>query len=128
MIIKHISIVPRPKARPRGGNGHYYTPKKTRDYERMIAEHTSDIHVTGAVKMLLIFNMPIPKSWSKKKRAEMCGRPHLSVPDTDNLIKAVMDGMSACWENDRIVYDIRGLKRYAEDPGILIEIMEEQEQ
>ncbi|MBU2647518.1 RusA family crossover junction endodeoxyribonuclease [bacterium] len=40
-----------------------------------------------------VFVLPMPKSWSKKKRAEMDGTPHLSKPDTDNLEKAVQDAL-----------------------------------
>ncbi len=33
----------------------------------------------------------MPKSWSKKKKAEMYLKPHQSTPDLDNLIKSVKD-------------------------------------
>lgn len=35
--------------------------------------------------------IPMPKSWSKKKKIAMAGSPHRQVPDADNLIKAVQD-------------------------------------
>jgi len=31
------------------------------------------------------------KTWSKKKKAEMNGKPHRQTPDTDNLLKALWD-------------------------------------
>jgi len=37
------------------------------------------------------FVLPMPKSWSKKKRREMLGQPHRQRPDLDNLLKALMD-------------------------------------
>ena len=126
-MMTFIPIVPIPKGRPRGGNGHFYTPQRTREYEQTIAEWTKNIYVSGAVTIAMTFIMPIPKSWSKKKQTEMCGRPHLGTPDLDNLVKAVLDGMRECWWDDRIVYAIHAIKKYGQDPGILIEIMEEQE-
>lgn len=38
----------------------------------------------------LTFVIPMPKSWSKKKRIEMNGKPHQQRPDVDNLIKAAL--------------------------------------
>jgi len=39
------------------------------------------------------FYLPMPKSWSKKKKAEMQGRPHQTTPDLDNLEKALTDSL-----------------------------------
>lgn len=40
------------------------------------------------------FYLPMPKSWSQKKRTEMGGQPHQSKPDLDNLIKAFKDALA----------------------------------
>jgi len=50
-------------------------------------EFTNHCHV--------FFILPMPESWSKKKRQEMDGQPHLSKPDADNLIKALGDALYA---------------------------------
>lgn len=39
------------------------------------------------------FVMPMPQSWSQKKRAQYAGRPHQSKPDCDNMLKALMDAL-----------------------------------
>lgn len=39
------------------------------------------------------FYLPFPKSWRNKKRVEMLGKPHMSTPDLDNMIKALFDGL-----------------------------------
>ena len=39
----------------------------------------------------VVFVIPMPQSWSKKKKAQFNGMPHTSRPDLDNLIKAVQD-------------------------------------
>jgi len=37
------------------------------------------------------FYLPLPESWSGKKKALMGGKRHRQKPDIDNLAKAVMD-------------------------------------
>jgi len=37
------------------------------------------------------FIVPMPKSWSKKKKAEKDRMPHTATPDLDNLLKALLD-------------------------------------
>jgi len=39
------------------------------------------------------FVMPMPISWSKKKREKMDGQPHKQRPDLDNLVKAFKDAL-----------------------------------
>ena len=39
------------------------------------------------------FYLPFPKSWRKPKRREMVGKPHMSTPDLDNMIKALFDSI-----------------------------------
>lgn len=51
----------------------------------------------------LIFTMPMPKSWSKKKKAEMDSQPHTQTPDLDNLIKSLLD---ACYANDSHIWKL----------------------
>ena len=41
----------------------------------------------------LVFLLPMPKSWSKKKKARMCWQPHQQKPDVDNLEKALLDSV-----------------------------------
>lgn len=42
---------------------------------------------------VLVFWIPMPKSWSKRKRGEMIGKPHRQKPDKDNLEKGVLDAL-----------------------------------
>jgi len=39
------------------------------------------------------FYIPVPKSWSKKKKKLYHGTLHQSQPDIDNLVKAVFDSL-----------------------------------
>lgn len=70
--------------------------------------------VNGAT---VIFYLPMPKSWSKKKKESMIGKGHQQKPDVDNLLKAVMD---AVLKEDCRIYDIHSKKFWAEKGGIQI--------
>lgn len=59
----------------------------------------------------VIFILPMPESWSRAKRAEMNGSPHLSKPDKDNLEKALLD---ALYDDDSSVWDGRVSKVWGE--------------
>jgi len=48
----------------------------------------------------VIFFVPMPKSWTKKKCLEMDGKPHQSRPDIDNYLKALFDAV--CSEDSHI--------------------------
>ena len=66
--------------------------------------------------------MPIPKSYSKKKRAELAGKPHIFRPDTDNLLKHIKDcmTMAGVWTDDSIVSILIASKYYSDNPQTTI--------
>ena len=61
--------------------------------------------------------MPMPQSWSNKKRDEMRHKPHQQKPDIDNLIKAVLD---ALLEDDCAVWMVEACKVWSDKGGIEI--------
>ena len=63
------------------------------------------------------FLMPMPKSWSKKKRIAMIGEPHQQKPDIDNLEKALLD---AFLDDDSGVWRLHSEKRWAVEGQIMI--------
>ncbi len=65
----------------------------------------------------MIFNIPMPKSWSKKKKSAMNGKPHKQKPDKDNLEKAVLDALC---EEDSYVWDGRVSKLWSYKGSIII--------
>lgn len=76
-----------------------------------VAVPESGAHVT--------FVIPMPKSWSKKKKkkAEKLGQPHQQKPDVDNCTKALLD---AIYADDSGVWDIRTSKRWGDVGQIII--------
>lgn len=56
-----------------------------------------------------------PSSYSRKKREELAGTPHLIRPDSDNILKGLVD---ALWrKSDSHVYDQRCVKRWEDGFG-----------
>ena len=65
----------------------------------------------------VIFILPMPKSWSKRKRDRYNGEPHLTTPDLDNLVKSICDSL---YSNDSAIWDFRATKIWGEVGGIKI--------
>lgn len=63
----------------------------------------------------LVFHLPMPKSWSKKKRAATMGQGHQQKPDVDNLCKAVLDALH---DDDSHIYDLQ-MSKYWSDGGYI---------
>ena len=63
------------------------------------------------------FHVQMPQSWSKKKKAEMIGKPHQQRPDLDNYLKAWKDSV---YEEDAIVWRVKASKLWTEETGHII--------
>ena len=66
------------------------------------------------------FVLPMPKSWSQKKQAEMDGTPHKQRPDLDNLVKALFD---AVYAEDAHMHCFYAEKRWGRSGQIWIDDM-----
>jgi Holliday junction resolvase RusA-like endonuclease len=63
----------------------------------------------------VIFFMPMPTTWSYKKKQEMIGKPHQQKPDLDNILKAVNDCLKP---KDQTIYEIEASKIWWEEGKI----------
>ncbi|SDT96951.1 RusA family crossover junction endodeoxyribonuclease [Nitrosomonas ureae] len=122
----------RPKAAKRGDHITIYTPKKTVNYESLVA-YAASIAMAGKNLMLkpiyleLDVRLPIPASWSatRKKKAVDGLIAATKKPDLDNLEKSVKDGMNGVvWHDDSLVVKVSKCKRYAEIPGVVVIVRE----
>jgi len=117
-----------PKQRPRISRGRAYTPKRTKDYEeRVLNEFRSsyqgfypafgkDVPVWVCIHIV----QAIPKSWSKKKRAQ--AEQGEIVPlsrngDVDNIAKSILDALNGfAYEDDCQVTTLMITKQYGVRP------------
>lgn len=65
------------------------------------------------------FYLPMPDSWSEKKKLLMDGKPHQQKPDADNLMKAFKDSLI---EKDETVYDERSRKFWGRKGKIVVNL------
>lgn len=124
---------PVPKGRPRvAPSGHVYTPPKTRHWEKAAAwlavqqMRGRDI-IRGPARISVTATLPIPKSWSAKKRAAaLAGELHpTSRPDTDNYLKAASDAVCGrVVREDSQFVEVSARKVYGPAPKVVIEISE----
>ena len=64
----------------------------------------------------IVFHVPMPKSWSKKKRTQYDGKPHQQRPDLDNYLKAWKDSV---YEEDAIVWNVEATKLWTSRSGFI---------
>ena len=65
----------------------------------------------------IIFLVPMPKSWSKKKKALMAGKPMQQRPDIDNYLKGLFD---ATHEEDATIWKVTASKIWTSEAGKII--------
>ena len=128
-------IEPMPKERPRfTKSGKAYTPKKTQDYEKKIADYFRShpqrfkFEKDIPVAVNLVFGMPIPKSTPKSRKEAMFEGiiKHTKRPDVDNMAKAVLDALShgIAWEDDSQIVRLTVTKEYTKEPYVYLYMYE----
>lgn len=88
-----------------------------------VREHVKDVppaEKTLTVWLVACFEMP--KSWSKKKKAENLGCRKRTTPDGDNCMKAILDCL---WKNDAAVGDLAVSRWWAESSSMKLSILAE---
>ena len=137
-VIK-IPGLPVAKARPRvTKTGKAYTPKKTRDWERMAAQVIAltwgpTPPIDRSIKVIVTAVYPRPKRRPPNVDSEYWGtglriwRP--SRPDLDNIVKAALDAaqLAGGIKDDALVVELKATKLYAsthEGPMVLISFEE----
>jgi hypothetical protein len=127
---------PKGKGRPRfsrvGNFTKVYTDKQTLSYEAMIAFFAKQaMGVTDLletpVSVFLHVRLPVPQSYSKKRR-EAClsgfEKP-CKKPDIDNIAKTYMDAMNGViFVDDTQVVDLHIKKLYSDKAGVDVMVME----
>src|SRR3989304_5792878 len=119
----------RPSATTVNGLARLYTPKKTVNYESLVAlaaqQAMGDRNLfDGPVSLGINAVFQITKSWSRKRRTANYHNPEFVTmwPDFDNTLKAVCDGINGVvWIDDSQIAIIdRSYKVYGEYPGVFV--------
>ena len=123
-VMYHLFVDGIPKAQPRPrmtAKGHAYNPHSADAWKEEIKATFRPVlrpTITGPVRLQASFFLPKPKSMKNAGNIA-----HAKKPDTDNLLKAVMDSLTAVgvWVDDAQVYRIETGKYYAlKKPGAQI--------
>ena len=124
-------IIPGPaqvKQRPRvnRNTGRIYTPGATHKYEKLVKESYGDnpCFEDQFISIKIVFKFEVPKSYSKKKRAEaLAGDLRPTKADIDNYIKSVLDGLNkVAFLDDRYICSIEASKIFGEEAETIVEI------
>lgn len=86
-------------------------------FKTLIKLQAKKMNFTFPKKIEVVFFIPMPDSWSQKKKEKMNGMPHEQTPDTDNLVKSLKDSLL---ENDSSVWYEKAEKRWAYKGSIII--------
>jgi len=126
------------KGRPRvstiGGHARMFTPKKTANYETLIAMAAQQAMqamqarelITGPVLLEMKILVSVAASWSKKKTAAALAGQVMPTkkPDADNVLKAICDGINGIvFKDDVQVVNVSMSKRFAENPGVFVRVV-----
>ncbi len=146
-VVVRLMGPPRGKGRPRtrvvaGQFATIYTDAKTRAYENGlkaagIAAMAGKPPLDEAVSVVMHAHLPIPESWSAKKRAAALAGEIMPTgkPDFDNLQK-VLDGLNhhpprfkgdrekrpIIWRDDSQIVASQFIKTYSADPRLEIAV------
>jgi len=122
MIELKIPGCPFGKQRPIVTRRGAFTPKKTVNYENYVKELyiiNKFPKLEGYISMSVKAYYPIPKSTSKKKRAQMLQGILLpdKKPDCDNILKCIADSLNKiAYGDDKQIVHMDIEKYYSEEP------------
>jgi Holliday junction resolvase RusA-like endonuclease len=126
-----IAGEPVAKARPRvTRRGIAYTPAHTRKYEahgRLAAQLAMGDRppIEAPVRLELVAELPIPVSWSGRKRSLAVSGDVLPTcrPDVDNYVKAAIDSLNEIVvRDDSQIVEITARKRFSIAPELVMTV------
>ena len=128
-----------PKQRPRISGRRAYTPKRTKDYEGRVSDafrssykgiypaFGKDVPVRVGIRIV----QAVPKSWSKKKRAQAESGEIVPLSrngDVDNIAKSILDALNGfAYEDDCQVTTLMITKQYGVKPCAEVRLGEDRQ-
>lgn len=133
-LIFNVEGDPVGKQRPRFARGRTYTPKKSVDYENLIASQAlsamcPSLPLETPVAVYIYINHAIPTSYSKKRKEACLNRlERPKKPDLDNVAKSFLDAMNGIvYKDDVQVVSLHVTKRYDTIASVHVCVREELE-
>lgn len=124
---------PVPWSRALSNGSQRFTPAKLRQYETAVKLFAAQAMAgrppfgrAVPISMLVEVVLPIPASWSNRKReaAAMGTVRPTGRPDLDNFVKAALDGMNGVViEDDSSVVRIETTKCYGQVPRMAVQVV-----
>lgn len=117
------------RARQRGRQ--FFVDPETRAWKELVAKSFLEkvgpgfLPLETPIELVLAFRMPMPASWSMKRRAAMLGAFHTQKPDLDNLAKGIMDALNGlAWADDAQVFSLGVGKAWGPAGAVMVQIRE----
>ena len=112
------------------GRGHVYKQQKARAYQTQVQylarlAMRGRTQLSGPVRVHISAAVPIPKSWSAKKKTAAMNKLiwPTNVPDGDNYQKLAWDGVKAIvFRDDAQIVKWSGEKFFSPEPRLRIEV------
>ena len=86
-------------------------------FKDLVRSQAKAMNFVQGCTLEIVFCVPMPTSWSKKKREAMNKLPVKTRPDIDNYVKAFLDAMLI---EDGHIWSIKAEKRYAFFGSIIV--------
>lgn len=118
VAIVKLNIVPVPKPRMVKSDAWAKRPAVLRYWEfkdKLVSLWGVDRELPEQIG--LIFIIPMPESWSEKKKVLMDGNPHQTKPDIDNLAKSIFDCLA---DADAYIWRVNAVKYWGRSGSIEI--------
>jgi Holliday junction resolvase RusA-like endonuclease len=117
MPLIKIDIIPVPKPRMTRSDAWKKRDcvQKYWEFKDRLRELYGDRELPETIR--LIFIIPMPSSWSEKKKALYDGTPQQTKPDIDNLTKSVFDCLAA---QDSYIWRVDAAKYWGREGSISI--------
>lgn len=135
MVVIEIPGELRGKGRPRfarvGQHVRAFTDAQTVSMENWVKACAVKVWnrppLTGALGIRLEIGVPVPSSWSKRKREEALAgvvKP-TSKPDLDNALKLAADALNGIvWADDKQITEATIIRRYVAQPMAVLTVFE----
>ncbi len=118
----------RPRFSTKGGKVRTFTPEKTRSNEAVIRHYAAEAMkdrelFEGPVLLNVTMWIPIPKSWSTKKK--LAASYASGKPDIDNIAKGIADALNGiAWHDDSQIAALCISRHYGTVEKTIIRVQE----